>query len=38
MVTKVLIFAHYKQGLKIYVEKDFFDYVSNGVCFELSKN
>ena len=35
MVIKILILAHYKQSLKINVEIDFFDYISNGVFFQL---
>ena len=30
---KAPILTHYKQGLKIIMETDFFDYVNNGVFF-----
>ncbi len=35
MVTKALILAHYKQGVKAIVETDLSDYVSSGVLSQL---
>ena len=38
MVIEILIFAHYKQDLKIIVKTELFDYISNRVFFELGEN
>lgn len=38
MVTKAPIIAHKKQGLKLIVEIDTFDYISGGVFSQLEKD
>ena len=38
MVTKALILAHYKQGVKTIVKTDSSDYVSRGILFQLGDN
>ena len=38
MVIEILILTHYKQGFKIIMKTDFFDYVSNRVFFQLDKD
>lgn len=38
MVTKASILIHYKQGIKIIVETNFSDYVSNRVFFQLRED
>ena len=38
MVTKVSIFAHYKQDLKTIIKTDSSDYVSSGVFFQLGND
>ena len=38
MVTEAPILAHYKQGLKLIVETDFFDYVSSRVFSQLEED
>lgn len=38
MITKALIFAHYKQNLKTIMETNSSKYVSSGVFFQLSKD
>ena len=38
MVTEAPIVVHYKQGLKIIMKIDFFDYISSRVFFQLKKD
>ena len=38
MITEVLILIHYKQGLKIIMKIDFFDYISSKVFYQLKKD
>ena len=38
MVTETPILAHYKQGLKTFVETDSSDYVSSGVLSQLGED
>ena len=38
MITKISIIVYYKKGLKIIIEINFFDYVSNGVFSQFDKN
>ena len=38
MVTKALIFVHYKQNVKIILETDSSDYISSRIFFQWSDN